>query len=248
MPRVQHNSVNSSPDEIFNSFSDLVSFLSSPGRDYSEVAQYLTLRTFEKYHVISLFIAKLEDSTTIRPVGGYGFNTDEQNAWRETSIEDNLPASQAVKNDEIVWIGGREEWEGLYPDLAHFPTQPNAKTLIVVPLSLRTLPIGAFGLLSSLDMQPNSTEISFLWSVSGLLGLYFSREEMWQENRISRSSLSRRQTAILLLLRERLTNQEIAQELGFSESTIRQETIRIYQLLGVSNRREAAAFRFAGER
>ena len=38
---------------------------------------------------------------------------------------------------------------------------------------------------------------------------------------------------ILNLIREGLTNHEIASELGFSESTIRQETMRIYQILKI---------------
>ena len=36
------------------------------------------------------------------------------------------------------------------------------------------------------------------------------------------------------------TNHELASELGFSVSTVRHETMRIYQTLGVSDRREAA--------
>ena len=49
---------------------------------------------------------------------------------------------------------------------------------------------------------------------------------------------------ILNLMREKLTNREIGDELGYSESTIRQETMRIYQILDVDNRRQAAAFKF----
>ena len=60
----------------------------------------------------------------------------------------------------------------------------------------------------------------------------------------SRRVLSRRQNNILNLIREKLTNREIGDELGYSESTIRQETMRIYQVLHVNNRREAAAFKF----
>jgi DNA-binding NarL/FixJ family response regulator len=40
-------------------------------------------------------------------------------------------------------------------------------------------------------------------------------------------------------MRDQYTNPEIAKELGFSESTIRHETIRIYQILKVSGRKEA---------
>jgi len=52
--------------------------------------------------------------------------------------------------------------------------------------------------------------------------------------------LSQRQTLILRGMVEGKTNHELATELGFSVSTIRHETMRIYQALAVSDRKEAA--------
>jgi DNA-binding CsgD family transcriptional regulator len=52
--------------------------------------------------------------------------------------------------------------------------------------------------------------------------------------------LTQRQILILRGMVEGKTNHELATELGFSVSTIRHETMRIYQALGVSDRKEAA--------
>ena len=52
--------------------------------------------------------------------------------------------------------------------------------------------------------------------------------------------LSQRQILILRGMVEGKTNHELATELGFSVSTIRHETMRIYQALSVSDRKEAA--------
>ena len=52
--------------------------------------------------------------------------------------------------------------------------------------------------------------------------------------------LSQRQLLILRGMVEGKTNHELAIELGFSVSTIRHETMRIYQALAVSDRKEAA--------
>ena len=57
---------------------------------------------------------------------------------------------------------------------------------------------------------------------------------------VSREIFSARQLAILQGMVEGKTNHDLASDLGFSVSTIRHETMRIYQLLGVSDRREAA--------
>lgn len=53
-------------------------------------------------------------------------------------------------------------------------------------------------------------------------------------------SLTDRQLIVLRLIAEGKTNAEIAQDLILSESTIRQETVRIYKALGVSARSDAS--------
>lgn len=53
--------------------------------------------------------------------------------------------------------------------------------------------------------------------------------------------LTSRQLAILAFMADGLVNAEIARELMLSESTIRQETVRIYRALGVGNRQEASS-------
>ena len=54
------------------------------------------------------------------------------------------------------------------------------------------------------------------------------------------AQLSARQVAILRGMVEGKTNHELATELGFSVSTVRHETMRIYHALSVSDRKEAA--------
>lgn len=54
------------------------------------------------------------------------------------------------------------------------------------------------------------------------------------------AQLSARQLSILRGMVEGKTNHELATELGFSVSTVRHETMRIYQALSVSDRKEAA--------
>lgn len=53
--------------------------------------------------------------------------------------------------------------------------------------------------------------------------------------------LSERQLLILKLISEGRTNADIADVLGYSESLIRQETIKIYSFLDCSGRSEATS-------
>ena len=54
------------------------------------------------------------------------------------------------------------------------------------------------------------------------------------------SQLTQRQVLILRGMVEGKTNHELATEMGFSVSTIRHETMQIYQALAVSDCKEAA--------
>jgi len=53
--------------------------------------------------------------------------------------------------------------------------------------------------------------------------------------------LSDRQMVIAKMIAQGMTNRTIAKELGFSEATIRYETIKLYERLRVKNRSHAAA-------
>ena len=64
--------------------------------------------------------------------------------------------------------------------------------------------------------------------------------EVLNHNHNNPVRLTQRQVQILRGMVEGKTNHDLATELGFSVSTIRHETMRIYQALAVSDRREAA--------
>jgi DNA-binding CsgD family transcriptional regulator len=70
-------------------------------------------------------------------------------------------------------------------------------------------------------------------SISGIHSTQDSRD-------MGSGQLTQRQILILRGMVEGKTNHELATELGFSVSTVRHETMRIYQALAVSDRKEAA--------
>lgn len=98
-----------------------------------------------------------------------------------------------------------------------------------------------------------STVTADLESFSMLISLYLSirfGESMLQngksshsrsgQNHNGRSELTERQRVVLAGIVMKKTNNAIASELGYSVSTIRHETMRIFDILDVSNRVEAA--------
>ena len=60
-----------------------------------------------------------------------------------------------------------------------------------------------------------------------------------QAQRDLRQILTYREMDVLRLLNERLTNKEIARQLGISTETVRQHTVKLFRKLNVDNRRQA---------
>ena len=91
---------------------------------------------------------------------------------------------------------------------------------------------------------------NYLETISGLVGLQISslkrlRVSVDQDSGVW-NLLTNRQHKIVSMMSEGMTNHQIADELGYSQSTIRQETIKIYETLGVPGRKGATqAFRIS---
>ncbi|MFM8921839.1 MAG: helix-turn-helix transcriptional regulator, partial [Candidatus Nanopelagicaceae bacterium] len=89
--------------------------------------------------------------------------------------------------------------------------------------------------------------------ISNLLALFFyslssngdnsrigNREEMLKSKDLKGNALTERQLLILKMMAEGRTNLSISGVLGYSESTIRHETIKVYAKLGCTGRVEAS--------
>lgn len=63
------------------------------------------------------------------------------------------------------------------------------------------------------------------------------RASKTKESRMG-AKLSERQELILEMIKDGMTNSSIANRMGYSESLIRQESMAIYQKLGVDGRRD----------
>lgn len=125
----------------------------------------------------------------------------------------------------------------------------------VVNLYAQSMPIGFLTLRfpdSVEDREQVSTEIEeFSILISLYLALRFgdaiNHSDLTPHGRSwpshdGKPILTERQRVILAGIVMKKTNNTIASEMGYSVSTIRHETMRIFEILGVSNRVEAASY------
>lgn len=136
------------------------------------------------------------------------------------------------------------------------PFPNNEKTIIIIPVERFGVPVACLTFFSVLKIEPGAEIQAFLGALGSLYSLYLFRDDLElrihhaaesiMNSRIRKpstndepSQCSDRQLIILKLISSGLTNIQISDQIGYSESTVRQETVKIFALLGCANRREA---------
>ena len=232
---------------MLNQIAQLSAFLTSGQKSSEEIGKFITDETLRSLTLINSYLWRLDNDGKLRYIGGYLKHALVQESWDPIDISIDLPLTDCIRSQEVVWLNGSEEWESQYESMKMFKLPSEFKTLIQIPLRIEGHPIACWGISSSSDIKQTPEIYSTLIAISGMISLYAKNMVEFKvalEQGVSRKLLSRRQNKILDLIKEKLINREIGEELGYSESTIRQETMRIYRILGVGNRRGASTFKF----
>ena len=170
----------------------------------------------------------LNDTSELHLVSGYGLKGfDDDGA---ISVWGDNPIGEAIRSKNYVFSAATD----------------SQKSILAIPLLNDQMPVGCLCLV----MNENTTELPFDKELVNLLSklgafnlLSLSATNTRRVQSISTETpedLTSRQLQILSMMADGLVNVEIARELLLSESTIRQETVRIYRALRVPNRTEAA--------
>ena len=116
----------------------------------------------------------------------------------------------------------------------------------VIPILKGTEPIGVITILRTDDKASLAKKLSTpaIRALANTLGLWLDSLGLKSTTgpiaQVGSEELTTRQLDVLKQMASGKTNAEIAAEMILSESSIRQETVRIYRSLGVSSRSEAA--------
>ncbi len=231
---------------------DLANYLTGSKRSADEIAKHLVLKTFAEYAPKALLIAQITGDGFLDPIAGFGFERLTIASWGRFPLSMHIPITDAVRNDRCIVIEGTEDFLDGYPILRQI------ENLSLDWEAVMAWPMLPFGVgFAMLDRVPTLDEQfeHYLRLTGAVIALHLLRNESnpeipeYQSVTAKKSvptSLSNRQKVILEMLSKGATNSEIAIEIGYSESLVRQETIEIYRILGVSGRKELISA--AGER
>jgi DNA-binding CsgD family transcriptional regulator len=177
-------------------------------------------------------IGRLHPDDSLEFLGEYGFDAGQAKQTFPSEVW------RSWKNDEaLIALGKNAE-----------PWNPS-KTLLMIQLRERGAVHGYLVLRFSKPVEDTEAVEEVARNYAVALGLYLSlahepgsstSRSIIERTEPGSDQLTPRQVSILRGMVEGKTNHELANELGFSVSTIRHETMRIYQALAVSDRKEAA--------
>lgn len=198
----------------------------------SEHAQDLCRRLvhadFTEGQVKGAFIFSIDSRSVLIQLAGYGKAFDGDIV--EYSLWDDHALTECVRKKSIVCQPQKDQ------------------TLICLPFFANGIPTGALVVVCSPEVKSPSFGDEALPVLSKLGGFFLSttstllpRLNNSPSKPVSIEEITTRQLEILSLMAEGLTNAEIAAKVLLSESTVRQETIRIYRSLAVGGRLEAVA-------
>ena len=171
----------------------------------------------------------LSNRGSLHCVGSYGLEAFDPN--HQLSLFEANPLSEAI-NQRSIWYGDQ--------DVAG----KNLK-MFVLPLIKGDVPVGAATSVTdpAAKIVPFSKEATIAASNAGALYLEsLGLKNLFRENPQSgEGELTERQYEILLGMARGETNAQIAKQLILSESSIKQESVKIFRALGVGSRQQAVA-------
>ena len=220
----------------------LVDFLKAEPLTLNAIMNHLLIDTFYGQSAFGHILHIVRNDGSLAMPAKSGFKVWPTEKFPDRFVVADTRLNRSLRTGEVVSCGSFESFSFAGPDYLSDLFPKGFGSSIAWPIQ------GIGSVLTFFDENVELTaEMSlFLRTVGNVisLGLQKSRSpkeinrDGHPEHIISHFTLTARQWNILKSVRRGMTNPEIAQNLGFSESLVRQETMKIYRKLAVNGRKE----------
>ena len=239
--------------DYLDQITKFISFLSTKELTLNEILRHMVLVVLSPLNVEAISIRQVNSGNQAVRIATWGMPPEMVQAPGDIySLNEKYPSTDTLRFRRTTWINTLPDFGDDYPLLKAFPYTTGAKSFIAFPIEKAGTPVAALGIFSRDIIHPNSEIESFLTAVGSVFSMYlFSQDSrVYKVQKLggkgtlsdavsAESELTERQTHILRLISEDQTNLSISDLVGYSESTIRQELIKIYTKLGCTSRKEA---------
>ena len=245
-----------SPSGYLEAVAEFITFLSGKELTFNEIMSHIVLVVLAPLNAEALTLDQLNDRNQVENIGRWGMPLEMIKDYVDIySFNDKYPSTDTLRYRTTTYVTTLPDWGDDYPLLKDLPYTTGAQSFITIPIERAGTPVAALGVFSRDVIQPNAEIESFLTAVGSVLSMYmFSQDSSshvlpkiknlggnadhpFVDN--SSNEFTERQQVILRLISEGHTNVSISELLGYSESTVRQETIKIFAKLNCAGRKEA---------
>lgn len=244
---------------LYRQLAEVSTYLTDPSHKFSDVLQMLCIKALSPLQTDALVYTEVDHNGQATPHTSFGIEITGKDGERPTfTISERTPFTDAIRENRIIWIDSLPSWPKHYSKMANLQLPKNLRTLICCPIDVDGLPMGSLTAFSHAKLEFEEATAQYLEAISHILSnsILQKVQAIKKGNRNPEAKnksetfsfapsefekpLTERQNLILKLIAEGRTNAAIADVLGYSESLIRQETIKIYGKLGCSGRNEAS--------
>lgn len=228
----------------------------------TRICQFLVLHLDWPIKARSAALARCTKTGDLLLEGTFGVAADLAQSYHRMPLFEGTPMADSVITSAPVVVHDTTEMSARYPTVcsdlqAHKGYSPTS-SLIAVPLLSYVGPAGSCGIFFEDAGDDLDDLVRMVEAVASLLVLsvddepeidrvVMSSPKHWLDQQYAANdsgnshstALTQRQTQVLLLMAERRKNHEIADVMGYSESTIRMEATSIFRALGVKSRHDA---------
>lgn len=221
-----------------------ISNVLSSEKDQSEAIRFLALNVCSECLPTIVYISKITPQLKLEHHLSFGVTPENLEATRLIDASLVPEFNKLISNDEIL-IRPLDGPFLLQFKGTEFQHRPGWRSVVIFSILNTFLVTITF----QIDLKNDEVNHNYFGLLRGLLGVYLSHSEgvaptktqthpVKLKQELLGKPLTSRQQEILVLIKEGLTNVSIAAKLGFSESLIKQDTITIYQKLGIEGRKE----------
>lgn len=228
--------ITNEPIRIISEITSIV--LDEPSPD--DFLSHIALNTLSHLDCRGLILGVIRREGFLDLVGSYGYEDKAISEYSRIPLWTPMPITDAVRTGRLSIFYSPKEMVMAYPHLAEFG-QVDEGVTVSAPVKHRGIVIGALGFTTMLAPRSEFAESEITKTVLGLFGLYVRnllrpKDDIYRDTFSSPKSLTLRQKQIIRLFEEHLTTDQMADRLGYSSSTIKQDIIKIYSIFGVNSR------------
>lgn len=197
------------------------------------LTKYLSLEHCPSGEVSWVYFARIFKSRTLIIESSHGYELAKGDPGNEFPIELSRPSGRAIIENQVIFETNTPDYYLKYPAISDSLKYP-WKSQVSIPINDHYfLQCGRYVDFAEADEL-------FYKNLQSLMQIYFAKlgKVSNQIGDLYGKPLTKRQATILNHMKSGKTNDEIAIDIGFSPSLVKQETMLIFSKLGLSGRRD----------